>query len=130
MDGSGNVIATGYRNLDGGTNDDYCTVKFKADGSGVAWRAVYDRAGGSDKAVAVAVDGANNVVVAGYAWNGLNFDVHTIKYDGATGAVLWQHTYDGAAHGSDIATSVAVDPLGNRAASRRRRARRAPRRAP
>jgi uncharacterized delta-60 repeat protein len=113
VDSAGNVIVTGYQNQNGGTNDDYCTVKFKADGSGVAWRATYDRSGGSDKAVAVAVDGDNNVIVTGYVWNGLNNDIYTVKYDGATGAVLWQHTYDGAAHGNDIATSIVVDGLSN-----------------
>jgi hypothetical protein len=89
VDSQGNVIVTGYQNLTGGTNDDYLTVKFKADGSGVAWRAFVDGVGGSDQATAVAVDSEDNVIVTGYLWNGQNNDIHTVKYDGATGAVLW-----------------------------------------
>jgi hypothetical protein len=44
VDSLGNVVVTGYQNVAG--NDNYWTVKFKADGSGVAWRAAYDRVGG------------------------------------------------------------------------------------
>ena len=113
IDRSGSLVVTGYRNVDGGSNDDYYTAKFRSDGSGVVWRATFDKAGGGDKGVAVAVDGDNNVIVTGYVWNGLNTDIHTIKYDGATGAVLWQHTFDGAAHGNDVATSITVDSLNN-----------------
>ena len=48
VDLSGNVIVTGYQNLAGDTNDDFYTVKFKADGSGLAWSArVLDFAGGT-----------------------------------------------------------------------------------
>ena len=87
-DGNGNIIVTGYQNLADGTDDNYYTVKFKADGSGVAWRVSFDKAGGSDQATAVAVDANNDVIVTGFVWNGLNRDIHTIKYSGATGAVI------------------------------------------
>lgn len=112
-DSDGNVIVTGYRNTSGGANDDYLTVKFKADGSGVAWRATYDGSGGADQATAVAVDANNDIIVTGFTWNGLNFDIHTCKYNGLTGSLLWQHTYSGAAGGSDQATSIAIDTLDN-----------------
>ena len=113
VDSLGNVLVTGYQNTTGDTNDNYYSVKFKADGSGVAWRAAYDQAGGSDQATAVAVDANNDVIVSGFVWNGLNKDIHTIKYSGATGAVLWQHTYNGSANGHDVATAVSVDSLNN-----------------
>lgn len=113
VDHQGNVVLTGYRNLAGDTNDDFYTVKFKADGSGVAWSAFFDRAGGSDKATAIVVDANNDVIVTGLAWNGSNRDIHTIKYDGASGAVLWQHTWNGPANGNDFATAVGVDSLNN-----------------
>ncbi len=104
---------TGYRNLAGGTNDDYYTVKFKADGLGIAWSASYDKAGGSDKATAIVVDANNDVIVTGYIWNGMNKDIHTIKYSGVTGAVLWQHTWNQSANGNDFGTAVVVDSLNN-----------------
>ncbi|HZV82365.1 MAG TPA: SBBP repeat-containing protein, partial [Geobacteraceae bacterium] len=113
VDSLGNVIVTGYQNINGGADDDYLTVKFKADGSGVAWRATYDSSGGADQATAVAVDANNDVIVTGFTWNGLNFDIHTVKYSGNSGALLWQHTYSGAAGGDDHATSIAIDTLDN-----------------
>lgn len=111
-DSQGNVIITGYQNLSG-NNDDYYTVKFKGDGSGVAWRAIFDKAGGSDQGTAVVVDRDDNIIVTGLVWNGLNNDIHTAKYDGATGAVIWQHTYNSSANGNDVGTSLAVDSLNN-----------------
>jgi uncharacterized delta-60 repeat protein len=113
VDSSGNVVVTGYQNLAGGVDDDYFTVKFKADGSGIAWRATYDRAHGSDQATSVVIDSENNVIVTGHSWNGTNYDIHTIKYSGATGNLLWQHTYNGSANGHDVGTSLAVDSLNN-----------------
>ena len=87
--------------------------RVSADGSGVAWRSAYNKSGGSDQATAVVIDSENNVIVTGYAWNGQNNDIHTIKYNGSTGEVIWEHTFDGAAHGDDRATAIAVDNLNN-----------------
>lgn len=110
VDSAGNIIVAGYTN-GGGLNNDYRVAKFKADGTGLAWPAVtYDRAGGDDTATAVAVDGNGDIIVTGYAWNGSNYDIHTVKYHGSTGAVLWQHTFAGGAGGGDFATAIAVDP--------------------
>ncbi|RII24940.1 MAG: hypothetical protein CXR30_19455, partial [Geobacter sp.] len=111
VDSLGNVVLTGYRNVAG--NDDYWTVKFKGDGSGVAWRASFDKTGGGDQATAVVVDHHDDVIVTGYVWNGSNRDIHTIKYSGSDGTVLWQHTYNGAAGGNDLATAIAVDSQDN-----------------
>jgi large repetitive protein len=113
VDRNGNMIVTGYRNLSGGVNDDYWTVKFKADGSGVAWRAAFDKSGGSDQAAAVALDANNDVIVTGQAWNGINRDIHTIKYNGATGAVIWEQAFNGPAGGNDAGTALGVDSLNN-----------------
>jgi hypothetical protein len=112
VDSAGNTILTGYQ-LTGGTNNDYYTIKIKADGSGVAWSAPYDRSGKDDQAVAVAVDSDNNVVVTGFAQIGSSFDFHTIKYSGETGTVLWQKTYNGSANGNDEPAAVAVDSVNN-----------------
>lgn len=113
VDSLGNIVVTGYRNLAGNTDDDYWTVKFKADGSGIVWRAAYNRSGGSDQATAVVVDSNDDVIVAGFSWNGVNYDIHTVKYDGASGAVKWEATYNGAANGNDLAVGITVDVLNN-----------------
>lgn len=112
VDHSGNIITAGCSNA-GGMNNNYQVVKFMADGSGVAWRASFDKDGGDDQATAVAVDGADNVIVTGTVWNSSNTDIHTVKYSGVDGSVLWQHTWSGAAAAADIATSIAVDGANN-----------------
>lgn len=112
VDSAGNIIVVGY--MDTGSGDDYQVVKFKADGTGLAaWAPVsYSHGGGGDDvATAVAVDSSDNIIVTGNVWNGINNDIHTIKYNGATGAVIWQHTYNGG--GTDTATSIAVDGSGD-----------------
>ena len=110
VDSAGNIVVAGYTNL-GGMNNDFLVTKFKADGSGVSWKATFDKAGGDDQATSIAVDNSNNVIVTGTVWNGSNTDIHTIKY-APDGTLLWQHTWSGPA-GADSATSVAVDGSGN-----------------
>jgi uncharacterized delta-60 repeat protein len=122
-DSEKNVIVTGFRNLAGSTNDDYYTVKFKSDGSGVLWSAFYDKIGGSDQSNDVTVDLNNDVIVTGTVWNGINLDIHTIKYCGTTGSsscggrnggdVIWEQTFNGAANGNEGGTAVSVDPDNN-----------------
>jgi len=109
-DDQGNLIVTGFQDLTGGGDDEFWTVKFTREGT-IAWQTPF--AGQSGKSQAIVVDSNRDVIVTGYVWNGTNRDIQTVKYSRATGAMLWQHTFDGAAHGNDIGTSVAVDSLNN-----------------
>ncbi|HYS43267.1 MAG TPA: hypothetical protein VEM32_04730, partial [Geobacteraceae bacterium] len=115
VDSNGNIFMAGYQNLGGSIDDDYNIVKILADGSGIAWRATYNQAGGSDQAVAMVVDANNDVIVTGNVWNGTNIDIYTVKYKGspggATGQVIWSHTFNGG--GFDTATSITLDPVNN-----------------
>lgn len=108
IDSAGNIIVAGYT---GSNGNDYFVVKFKADGSGLAWAEPATFGGtGADVATAVVVDGADNIIVTGYTWNGSDYDVYTAKYSGADGTELWHHTFDdGAANGNDMAVAVVVD---------------------
>jgi len=110
VDSNGNVIITGFTQ---NTSDDFYTVKVKADGSTTLWTAAFDLAGGADRAAAVAIDLNGDVIVTGSAWNGTNYDFHTIKYDGSNGSVLWQHTFNDSADGHDYPTALVVDSLDN-----------------
>jgi uncharacterized delta-60 repeat protein len=112
VDSSGNIIVAGYNNI-GGADNEYRLVKFNANGSGIAWSAAYNFSGGDDQIAAVAVDGADNVIVTGTVWNSLSYDIHTIKYRGDNGSVIWQQTWSGPAGGADIATSLAIDTADN-----------------
>ncbi len=67
VDGSNNVIVTGY-STGSGSGRDYATIKYSSDGVPL-WTNRYNGPGNSDDyAQAVAADGSDNVIVTGYRW--------------------------------------------------------------
>jgi len=114
VDGAGNVVAAGFT-TNTGTGPDFTVIKFDGTSGAVLWsQAINGTANGEDDASAVAVDGAGNVVAAGVTFNTSTFaDFTVIKFDGASGAVLWSRAIDGTANGFDFASAVAVDGAGN-----------------
>ncbi|MEO7300047.1 MAG: SBBP repeat-containing protein [Verrucomicrobiota bacterium] len=107
VDGSGNVIVTGYSNDINGYSD-YATIKYS--GAGVAlWTNRYNGPGNSyDYANAVVVDGKGNVFVTGDS----DGDYLTIAYSG-TGMALWTNRYNWPGNGTNQVHAVAVDTSGN-----------------
>jgi hypothetical protein len=83
------------------------------------WASRYNGPGNrDDRAAAVAVDGAGNVIIAGASCGKESTaDVHTAKYRASDGALLWERRYSGAPylgrHAAEGATGVAVDHAGN-----------------
>lgn len=86
------------------------TIAYNPDGQSILWQTPQPAAAGyvrNDFGLVVQIDAKGHVVVAGTIYNGLDTDIHTVKYcssgvtpcDGkAAGDTLWQQTYDG---GSD-----------------------------
>jgi uncharacterized delta-60 repeat protein len=109
VDGSNNVIVTGYSWGGSGSWYDYATIKYSSAGVPL-WTNRYNGPGNlSDLAYAVAVDGSNNVIVTGTSTgSGFDFDYATIKYSSA-GVPLWTNRYIGPGNGDDKATAIAVD---------------------
>jgi uncharacterized delta-60 repeat protein len=112
VDGAGNVYVTGP-SMNSAGNEDYVTIKYGPSGNWL-WGRRYDSPyNGDDEAEALAVDGAGNVYVTGYSWNGAgNEDYVTIKY-GPSGNWLWGRRYNSPYNSSDLATALAVDAAGN-----------------
>ena len=116
-DADGNIYITGYT-IEG--SDNYLTVKVNSDGT-FGWSQPFDLSGSEDRPTALVIDQYNDVIVTGYAFNGADIDIHTIKYCGdvrlpdcaSPGQVLWQHTYSSPVAGDDYPTAVAVDPGNN-----------------
>jgi hypothetical protein len=82
VDGSNNVIVTGRSAASPNSYVfDYATVKYSSAGVPL-WTNLYNGPGnGDDEAVAVAVDGSNNVIVTGYSMgSGGDYDFATVKY--------------------------------------------------
>jgi len=111
VDGSGNVFVTGY-SYGGGSSNDCVTIKYSGDGLAL-WTNRYNGPGnGNDGAFAVAVDGSDNVFIAGssYGIGGSN-DWAMIKYSG-DGVPLWTNRYNGPAYGYYSASSIVIGPDG------------------
>jgi len=112
VDSQGNVYVTGA-SYGGGTNKDYATVKYDANGNQL-WVARYNGSANSqDEAEALAVDSQGNVYVTGASYgDGTNMDYATVKYD-ANGNQLWVARYNEPSDADDFATALAVDSQGS-----------------
>jgi len=107
VDGSGNVVVTGF-SVGTNFNSDYYTAKYAVANGALLWEKRYNGpANSEDQATAVALDGSGNVVVTGYSYNGTNEVFYTAKYAAAEGALLWEKTSPGRA------SAIAVDGGGN-----------------
>jgi len=106
VDGGGNVYVTGYSS--NGSNDDYLTVAYDANGTELWAKVRNGAANNQDRAYALAVDGSGNVYVTGHSFNGSNNDYLTVAYD-ASGTELWAKVKNGAANDQDYAYALAVD---------------------
>jgi len=115
VDGSNNVIVTGYSASTNAYpyNYDYLTIKYSSAGIPL-WTNRYNGPGNTDdEAIAVAVDGSNNVIVTGHSVGSKgNNDYATIQYSSA-GVPLWTNRYSGPGNGYNLATAVAVDGRNN-----------------
>lgn len=112
LDASGNIIVTGD-SFDG-TSFNMVTIKYDANGDEI-WSQEFDGAGnGLDQASKLVIDSNGDVLVTGYTYtgSGADYDIVTIKYNGATGAILWSQIFPGTAN-FDIGRYVSVDSFDN-----------------
>jgi WD40 repeat protein len=66
----------------------------------------------SPAAIATSPDGSSLFLLANTSGQGLNFTFATVKYEAATGDILWQHRYHSPGN-DDIPTSLAISPDGS-----------------
>lgn len=102
LDAAGNTYVTGTSYS--GSSFDLVTVKYDSDG-GELWRSTYGGSG-IDEAHAITLDSDNDVIITGSRFiSGTDWDIVTIKYDGATGAEEWAVIHGGSSffdYGADI----------------------------
>ena len=114
VDGSDNVIVTGFATITG-TESDYATIKYDSAGNQL-WLRTYDGpVGGFDEAQSAVLDRDGNVYITGYSDGGtglVNYDYATIRYD-AAGNQQWLVRYNGTGNNIDIGVRVALDPQNN-----------------
>jgi hypothetical protein len=112
VDGSNNVIVTGYSSGSGGYAD-YATIKYSSAGVPLWTNRYHGPGNGDDQAWAMAVDGSDDVIVTGFSTGSGGYaDYATIKYSSA-GVPLWTNRYNGLGTGWDRANAVAVDGSNN-----------------
>jgi hypothetical protein len=113
VDGSNNVIVTGYSTGSGGYYDtDYTTIKYSSAGVPLWTNRYSGPANGGGAANAVAVDSSNDIIVTGSSAGSGSSAYATIKYSSA-GVPLWTNHYIGPGDSTDDAFAVAVDRSGN-----------------
>lgn len=107
IDASNNNYVTG-KSLSSSNGYDIVTIKYSTAGA-VLWTAVYNGTANSyDEPTDILFDGTN-IYVTGTTTraNGTGLDYVTIKYNGSTGAILWNSFYTGLGVSDDIATKLA-----------------------
>jgi outer membrane protein assembly factor BamB len=105
----GNPVIVGT--FAGTSDNDFRVIKLDAATGNLLWNNTFD-SGAPDEVAGVAVGFDGNPVLAGTS--GLPFtqssDFRLIKYDGVTGSILWNVTFDGGTAFGDEASAVAVGP--------------------
>jgi uncharacterized delta-60 repeat protein len=113
VDGVGDVIAAGRA---GGVSNDFAVFKLSGTTGVQQWsRSISGSATNSfDQALKATVDGAGDVLAAGFIQNtGTGSDFTVIKFSGSNGTEQWRQVFNGTADGSDQALAVTVDALGD-----------------
>lgn len=112
IDPAGNTFVAGY-SFTAGEHHDYLTMKYDATGSR-RWEAKYNGVvNGDDRATALTLDQAGNIIVSGLSSvSGRMFDCITIKYN-TDGQELWRRVFSSAPGKNSIPTSAVVDRSSN-----------------
>jgi uncharacterized delta-60 repeat protein len=115
IDGSGNVIVTGFSFGGLQTGFDYATIKYSPTGEEL-WVKRYNGPGNDeDRATGIAVDNSGNVIVTGFSKSSLlpgSEDYATVKYS-PDGQEQWVSRYDGPGNSTDKSYAVIIDDSDN-----------------
>ncbi|MEO6040039.1 MAG: hypothetical protein ABIQ93_16620, partial [Saprospiraceae bacterium] len=115
-DGQGNLLLTGRSDQQSGplSNDVAYTLKVRESDGVTLWVKKYDAdsaANRSERGVIVRAPDANQTYVAGRSFNGLDYDVFLLKYDG-NGNQLWVQSWS-AGTANDEPVDMALDQTGS-----------------
>lgn len=109
VDNTNNIYITGT-SLGDGTKTDIATLKYNSSGTQQWLNCFNGSEGENDKAYGIAVDnstGSTYVIGTVETANTLQ-DYVTIKLNNSNGTVVWNKSYDGTGHNSDIPYALAI----------------------
>jgi hypothetical protein len=115
LDTTGNAFVTGTSvdfATDGSVRGNTRTIKYDGVNGNTLWSSVFSTPAGQNAGRALAVDSSGNVVVAGWSddGTGANYtDSRAIKYNGQTGAEIWNVSDTASTDQADFGESVAID---------------------
>jgi len=104
LDPDGNVCVGGTTSQSG-KDHDFAFIKLSPDGDSLL--VSYAGTAGTDDAYAMTLDSTGNMYVTGHRPGVASYDYLTMKFDGVTGAKIWEKTWDGGG-GYDRATHICV----------------------
>ncbi|MDB6032461.1 MAG: hypothetical protein JWM16_2799 [Verrucomicrobiales bacterium] len=100
VDAAGNVAVAGFPNL--WSNHEVYIAKYAAGDGALLWEKTYQFPGIDTLfTLAVAIDAAGDVVVAGSSGDWGNRDLFTAKFQASNGMILWKKLYNGPGNGDD-----------------------------
>lgn len=115
-DASGNIYVGGLHEYSvGSTYFDFRLVKYNAGGV-VQWSVTEDSGFGNlDSPNAMTLDASGDIIMAGQGFTTIveEEDYLTMKFDNATGALLWTALYGGDSEALDVVNAVATDASNN-----------------
>lgn len=111
VDGSGNVLVTGY-STDSLFYQDAYTAKYAAADGALLWERLYDPTNSSAVGQALVADASGNVVMTGYTVSNL-WDHYIAKYAATDGALLWERRQDGAVPTAILKSALVLDTNGS-----------------
>ncbi len=107
VDNEGRVYVTGKTN-NAGTEDDWTTIKYKANGD-TAWVRNFANPGSyNERANSIVIGPSGRLYLTGYTMSSGSGDYFTIKYK-PDGDTAWTRRYNGIGGGYDFANWVTVD---------------------
>jgi FG-GAP-like repeat len=115
VDTNGNIFVTGCV-TNGESSSTILTYKISASTGAVMWTTNYVSASGFASPAGLIVDASGNVVITATTNDGVSNgseNIRTIKYNGATGAEIWNVVFDGASQQGDGASALVLDGNGD-----------------
>ena len=113
IDHAGTVYVTGYTRVSE-ENHDYITIRYDAAEGAQRWVRHYDGpAGGIDEAIDIEADNMGGIYVTGNSDGGATgTDIATIRYNAATGAVVWVKRINTGSNNRDEVAALVLDNAG------------------